>query len=460
MRTTAAWAFWRRAQYFTGFAVFFLLIGGWIYYANFYQPPNCFDGKQNGGEAGMDCGGDCVRICAYSVQQPTVKWSRAFKITDGLYNAVAYVENTNREAASPSVKYKFTLLDEAGIIKEVSGTTILPPDGLYPIFEGRIDTGRRTPTRTFLDIEPVEVWQPATIGREQFSVVGRELQSTDSRPRLDATLRNNNLEEVREVEVVATVFDSEGTALAASRTFVDNFAPRSDSSLFFTWPEPIAPTLRSCEVPTDVVVVIDVSGSMDDDAVDPPQPLTAVKEAAARFINRLGANDKAGVVTFATAASLARELSGDAAAAATAVSGIVIPPSPASSYTNTGEGIKAAAAELQSARHNENARKVMVVLTDGLATAPGTTEEAETFALEEALAAKDSGTNIYAIGLGDSVKMEFVSAVASAPAQGFQAISAGDVDRIYQTITSAICEQGPAVIDIVPKSTSGFVPLR
>src|SRR5690606_32550523 len=116
------------------------------------------------------------------------------------------------------------------------------------------------------------------------------------------------------------------------------------------------------------------------------------------------------------------------------------------SYTNTGEGVKAAAAELASARHNDNARKVMVVLTDGLATAPGTTEEAEAFALQEALFAKDSGTNIYAIGLGQSVKMEFITALASLPVQGFQAISSGDVDRIYQTITSAICEQGPAVI--------------
>ncbi len=447
-------------QYLTGFAVFFLLIGGWVYYANFYQTPTCFDGRHNGNEAGMDCGGDCIRICAFSVQQPTVKWSRSFRVTDGLYNAVAYVENTNREAASPQVRYKFTLLDEAGIIKEVSGTTILPPDGLYPIFEGRIETGRRVPTRTFIDIEPVEFWQPATAGREQFSVVGRELQSVDSRPRLDATLRNNGLEEVSAVEVVATVFDSEGTALASSRALVDNFAPRSDSNLFFTWPEPIAPTLRSCEVPTDVMVVIDVSGSMDDDGLDPPQPLTAVKEAAARFINRLGAKDKAGVVTFGTEASLARELSLDAAAASTAVAGIAIAPPPASSYTNTGEGVRAAAAELQSVRHNDNARKVMVILTDGLATAPGTTEEAETFALQEALSAKDSGTNIYAIGLGESVKMEFVTALASLPTQGFQAISAADVDRIYQTITSAICEQGPAVIDIVPKSTSGFVPLR
>jgi Mg-chelatase subunit ChlD len=460
MRTTAIWAFWRRMQYLTGFAVFFLLIGGWVYYANFYRTPTCFDNKENGGETGVDCGGSCVRICAFSVEQPTVTWSRSFRVSEGIYNAVGYVENTNREAASPAVKYKFTLLDEAGIIKEIEGETILPPDGRYPIFEGRIETGRRVPTRTFLELEQVEFWQPAAVGREQFGVIERELTSTDYRPRLDATLRNNDLEEAKEVEVVATIFDSEGTALASSRTFIDNFAARSDSNLSFTWPEPIAPTLRSCEVPTDVVVVIDASGSMNSDSLEPPQPLTAVKEAAARFANRLGTEDQAGVVTFATLAKLERELSPDKSSASGAISAITIDPKEESGSTNTGEGIKIAAAELQSAHHNENARKVMVVLTDGLATAPGTTEEAEAFALTEAVAAKDLGINIYAIGLGESVKMEFVTTLASAPAQGFQALSSGEVDRIYQTITSAICEQGPAVIDIVPKSTSGFTPLR
>lgn len=460
MRTTATWAMWRRMQYFTGFAVFFLIIGGWFYYANFYQSPTCFDGKQNAGEAGVDCGGGCVRICSFSVQEPTVKWSRAFRVTDGMYNAVGYVENTNREAASPEIKYKFTLLDAAGVIKEVSGTTILPPDGEYPIFEGRIATGSRVPTRTFLEIEPVEVWQPATAGREQFSVVSRELLGADARPRLDATLRNNELEEVKEVEVVATIFNAEGTALASSRTFVDNFAPRSDLELFFTWPEPIATTLRSCEVPTDVLVAIDVSGSMNNDQADPPEPLTSVKEAAARFINRLGENDQSGLVTFASGATLVNQLTTENGLVSTSVGAITIDPKEESGFTNTGEGLMAAANELTSPRHNENARKVMVILTDGLATAPGETEEAEAFALEAAMLARGAGIDIYSIGLGESVKMEFVSALSSTPEQSFQAISSGDVDRIYQTITSSLCEQGAAVIDIVPKSTSGFIPLR
>lgn len=460
MRTTLAWAFWRRTQYVAGFAALFLLIGGWIYYAYFYQSPTCFDNKQNHGETGVDCGGNCVRICAFSVNPPEVKWSRAFRVTNGIYNAVAYVENTNREAASGEVKYKFSLFDAAGLITEVSGSTILPPDGLYPIFEGRVATGVRAPNRTFIEIEPVEVWQPSTLGREQFTVVERSLADADFRPRLDAKIRNNGLEEVREVEVVATIFDQAGTALASSRTFVDNFAPRSDTPVVFTWPEPIAKTLRSCEVPTDVAVAIDTSGSMNNDGAEPPQPLTAVKEAAARFVNRLGEKDQVSVVTFASAGLVAQPLMLDKATAAFAVNTIAIDPKEESGYTNTSAGIALAAAELSSVRHNNDARKVIVLLTDGLATAEDGAPDPEQVALNQALSAKATGINIYTIGLGASVKMEFLEQIASVKEQAYNAVTAADVDRIYQQITASICEQGAAVIDIVPKSTSGFVPLR
>lgn len=442
-----------------GFATFFLVVFGWIYFVNFYQSPTCFDNEQNSGETGVDCGGDCVRICAAEVSLPTVKWARSFRVTDGLYNAVAYVENSNKEASSPVVEYKFTLYDNAGIITERSGATIMPPNGQYPIFEGRIETGRRIPTRTFIEIGTPELWQPSTVGREEFTIIDRELQDADTKPRLTASLRNNSLEEVKEVELVATIFDSSGTALATSRTFVDNFAPRSDKEVAFTWPEPIAKTVRSCEVPTDVVLAIDTSGSMNDDQADPPEPISSVKDAAARFANRLGEKDQAGVVTFATGANVV-SLLGEASLAAPIISAIAIASAEERGYTNTGEGIKAAATELVSMRHNADARKVLVILTDGLATAPGSTAESEKYAEEMATAAKAGDIEIYTIGLGKSVKMEFLSALASTPAQSFQALDKDEVERIYQTITAALCEEGAAVIDIVPKSTSGFVPLR
>lgn len=399
-----------------------------------------------------------MRICAFSVNEPAVKWSRSFRVTSGLYNAVAYVENTNQTASTRELNYKFSLYDDRGLITERSGSTILPPDSVYPVFEGRIDTSGRVPTRTFLELETIDVWQPSEQGREQFKVVDRKLSDSDSRPRLDAVIENTSLEEAKEVEVVATIFDANGNALTASETFVDNFAPRSETQIVFTWPEPIAGTLRSCEIPTDVAVAIDLSGSMNDDGGNPPQPITTVLESASSFAARLGGNDKVAVISFATGANVVRALASDTPGAISAIRNLSITAVEETGSTNTGEALVKVLEELSSSRHNNNARKVAVILTDGLATAPADNPEA--YALEKAALVKSWGIEVYAIGLGERVNMDFIKKIATDEAHAYQALSRAEVDRIYQTITAAICEDGPAVIDIIPKSDASFVPLR
>lgn len=452
-----SWAFWRRVQYGTGFGLFLMLVFGLVYYNYFYEVPTCFDGTQNGNERGVDCGGACTRICAFDVIQPAATWARSFRVTDGQYNAVAYIENRNRAAATPEIPYTFSLYDEDGLITERSGTTILPPDSSYPVFESRIDTQGRVPTQTFIELGEASMWVPAGAGSDQFTVRSRTLTNVDARPRLDAILYNNSLTEAREVEVIATIFDQNGNALNSSRTFIDNFPPRAEATAVFTWPEPIAKTLRSCEVPTDVVVAIDLSGSMNDDQVDPPQPISSVLQAAESFIDRLQAGDQAGLVTFASTAQVVEPLSSNVQGVADSVTSLRIAPEEETGSTNTGEAFLRAYEELNSPRHSIEARKVLVLLTDGLATAPD--EEPEAYALSNAALVNASGIEVYAIGLGENVNMDFVRNLASAPEQSYQALTIADVDRIYRSITTELCEDGAAIIQIVPKTDASFEPL-
>lgn len=452
------WAFWRRVIYGGGFCLFWLGIFTTIYIVYFHVPPSCFDGRQNADERGVDCGGSCVRICAFDVVSPTITWGRAFPGNNGMYNVVAYVENKNRSAATPEMRYTISLYDASGLIAERSGTTIVPPDSSYPIFEDRIDTNGRTPTQTFVEIEPSSLWVPAPNAASQFTISNRSLSGVDFKPRLNATIYNNDLDEAKEVEVVATIFDRDGNALTASRTFVDRLDGLSSQDIVFTWPGPIAKTLKSCEVPTDVVLAIDLSGSMNNDQDNPPEPVTSVLKAAFAFVKRLGPDDQAGVVTFATDAAVALGLTPDKDAAARKIASLRIDPAEEVGSTNTGDAFYESGIELTSMRHNGEARKVLILLTDGLATAPD--EEPESYALAQAEVLKNFDINIYTIGLGQQVNMDFVTAAASNPAQAYQAVSINDLDRIYETITAAICEQGPSVIEIVPKSDALFTPLR
>lgn len=452
------WAFWRRVQYGTGFGVFWLFVFTFIYFANFHQPPNCFDGRQNGDERGLDCGGSCARICAFDVAAPSVQWARSFRVTEGQYNAVGYVQNTNRFAASPEVPYTLSLYDADGLIAQREGVTILPPDSVYPVFEARIQTNGRVPTQTFLEIGESTYWVASESGRDQFTVQSRTLTGADARPRLEAQIYNNSLTEVNSVEVVATIFDARGNALTSSRTFIDDFAGRSSEVAVFTWPEPIAKTMRSCEVPTDVLMAIDLSGSMNNDGDTPPEPITSVLTAADAFTRRLQSGDQAGLVTFATEAVVMSTLTGNVAGVANAIKALTIDPAEETGSTNTGDALLRGGEELTSERHNLEARKVMVLLTDGLATAPD--EDPEAYALSAAQTVKGQGVNLFTIGLGQNVNMEFVRQLASAPQQAYQAISVNEVDRIYKNITAEICEDGAAIIEIIPKTDAGFSSLQ
>ena len=211
-------------------------------------------------------------------------------------------------------------------------------------------------------------------------------------------------------------------------------------------------------MPTDVVIAIDLSGSMNNDQDSPPEPISSVIAAAQSFAERLQQGDRGGLVTFATNAHIARTLTTDTASIAATIGSLVIDPSEEGGSTNTGDAMHRANEELTSVRHSSEARKVLVLLTDGLATAPG--EEPQAYALDAAEAVKNSDINVYAIGLGEQVNMEFVTQLASSPSQAHRALTSADVDSIYRTITGDICEDGAAVIDIVPKTTASFTPLR
>lgn len=458
MITDRPWAFWRQVQYGSGFGFVLLIIFSIVYMQYIYSSPTCFDNKQNGGEQAVDCGGSCTRICAMSVNEPEAKWARSFRVADSQYNAVAYIENNNKVAASPELTYTFSLYDADGLIVERSGKTILPPDSVYPVFEARINTNGRVPTQTFIELDPVSLWIPAKVGRDQFTVTDRKLSEADGSPKLEAKIRNNALTPADEVEVIATIFDANGNALTSSRTFLDNLQPRSEAQAVFTWPEPIAKTVRSCEVPTDIILAIDLSGSMNSDGDNPPQPLTSVLGAAHSFIKRLQENDQVGVVTFATQGAVHTPLTNQLGTASEQVKKLSIDPKEETGATNPGDALLRVLEEFNSPRHSMQARKVVVLLTDGLATAPD--KDPDLFALQNAQLVKESGINIFTIGLGESVNMDFVKSLASSPLQSYQAVSTADVDRIYKMITTALCEDGSAVIDIVPKTDASFAPLQ
>lgn len=472
------WALWRRFVYGSGFTSFCIVVGVVIYFAGFYSPASCFDNLQNGQEGGVDCDGKCVRICSVSVIPPSVTWADSFRIVDGQYNAVAYVENKNSLAATPALKYTFKLLDKGTLIAERSGVTILPPNSVYPIFEGRIiTTDGRVPTETRIEIEPADMWLPATIGRDQFKVIDINLTGADSRPRLSTSIENTELTAANDVEVVATIFNAQGKAVTASQTFIDSFAPRSTKEVVFTWPNGIARTVKSCQIPSDIMLVLDRSGSMAADGANPPEPLTSAKLAAKSFVTQVKNDNLLGLISYATTPTtpLEQELTSDKQVLAKAIDEVQMGKDGVQ-YTNMGDAFKVALAELTSARHRTDARKVIIFLTDGDVTRPVNPETgladrdyAAKYAEEMATLAKAGDTTIYTIGFGkffagkdDSVARDkdLIRNLASEPSLYFEAPTVAELAKVYQQIAVGLCEEGPSRIEVITKTSTNFAPLQ
>jgi len=451
------WAIKRQLLYLGGVLLFLIVVVGVPLFIVFYEGPNCFDGSQNGEELGVDCGGECQRLCPFQADDPTVLFSRSFEVKPGLYNAVAYIENPNIGAGVAEVGYVFTLFDRDNLlVAERRGSTFLSPNRTTPVFEAAIATGQRTPARTFFEFTGELEWFRAEDRNSQLVVRDRVLSNPETEPRVDATLENTSVEEFRDIDVVAVVFGSDGNAINASKTFVELLPRQATQELVFTWPLPFAKRVEACSTPVDVILLLDISGSMNDDGGVPPQPLSDALSAASLFIERLDRlTDQVGVVVFATEAELIQGLTLEHEAVDAGVRSLVIDPKEERGLTNMGDAILFADAELASLRHNREARKIVVLLTDGRANAPAE-PGGEPHALERAGAARGRGAVFYTIGLGDGVNTEFLSEIAGAPERVFFAGKSAELGQIYREISSALCERGPAVLDIIARTKDAF----
>ena len=210
-----------------------------IAYKIISKPATCNDGFQNQGEVGVDCGGPCSLLCSSQTTDPIVTWKRIFPVSDGVYNAVAYVENPNSNAGAQDVGYRLRVINADGIsLYERTGSTVIPAKRSFPIIETGINIGGQKPSRVEFKIDNQIIWKKEEVKETPLFVVNTVLSDATSSPRLVATIENKNVASFKNVEVVAVLYDDAGNAMGASRTFIDSIDGNGKVTLTFTWPEP------------------------------------------------------------------------------------------------------------------------------------------------------------------------------------------------------------------------------
>ncbi|MDO8518510.1 MAG: hypothetical protein Q7S26_04455 [bacterium] len=225
--------------------VFILLI---IAYETFFTAPaTCFDGKQDGSETGVDCGGNsCSLICADAAHPPVVQWKRAFLTNPGVYSAVAYVQNNNIGAGARNVPYSFALYDSKNIlVGHREGVVNIPPLQTVPIIESNIQVGNSVVAHTEFDFtdDPPAIWNKIPAGTYPQLIVSQPTHTGDY-SKLSATLINNAVADVKNISVVAILYDQNNTAIETSKSVIPRIVGRSQESLVFTWPQGVPDTVR------------------------------------------------------------------------------------------------------------------------------------------------------------------------------------------------------------------------
>lgn len=253
-----SWATRRKTLYISVILGVFLLLTSIPVAILLHKPETCFDGIQNQTETDIDKGGPCVLLDPRTLTPEAILWARSFLIRPnehggGTYSAVAYIENTNKQAGIRHVAYHFGFYDDKNIIvAERSGVGYVLPGTVTPIFEGGIDAGNRPITHTYFSFSEVPMWERVSNPAQVLRIDNIRLADAFSSPRLTADIENTSVKSVVKPSFVAILFSPNGNAFSASATAVDRLQPGEKRTIVFTWPS----ALTSIVGPIDVIPLL------------------------------------------------------------------------------------------------------------------------------------------------------------------------------------------------------------
>lgn len=245
------WAERRRLGIATGIVLIVASATALVWYFFIYEPASCTDGLKNQSERGIDCDGECARMC----QAPRVDalWTRAVQTAPGVYHGVSLVKNPEPHAQGVGLTYRMSLFDSSNIlVAERRGTVDLLPGETRVVFEPNIITGERVPVRALIKIDG-GIWERATpvtaLVRGTPGAVDEEKQTVHAR------LENLTPAPVRDVIADVLLFDSEGILVTASQTRIPLLGARERQDVVFTWDQPFVRPVATVDVVTRASLV-------------------------------------------------------------------------------------------------------------------------------------------------------------------------------------------------------------
>ena len=232
----SSWSKRRRTLY--AIVVIVILVGAVIIpaFLIFYRSPTCTDGKLNGREQGIDCGGSCQRLCQSSFLPASPAWTRFEEVAPSLYNVAAYIVNPNTEGEATDAPYRMTLYDSRGVpITETTGIVTLPPHRNTLAFQGAISVSKRIPTKVLFEFIGAPNWHRKIDPLTRLSIGEKKYSEDSSGSSLTVELTNTDVLPLAGLAVYTVLYDAEGNSLGFSKTILDEIPAKGTVVAPFTW---------------------------------------------------------------------------------------------------------------------------------------------------------------------------------------------------------------------------------
>ncbi|MBI5289136.1 MAG: VWA domain-containing protein [Chloroflexi bacterium] len=175
----------------------------------------------------------------------------------------------------------------------------------------------------------------------------------------------------------------------------------------------------------NAVITIDVSGSMEG------EPLASAKAAATEFVQSLGPNDRAAIISFSDEVTPVLPLTNDKTALIVAIAGLQ-----AGGGTALYEGVQVSA-YLAGTAATQGQRAVAIILSDG----ENATETSDATGESSLQIAQGSGIPIYPIGFGSLTDVPYLESLAAVTSGQFRAATTGTITDVYAELSDLLRSQ-------------------
>jgi hypothetical protein len=234
------------------YIVIFSTIGILFHYF-FFPSATCGDGKQNQGEAGIDCGGPC-RTCATVAQtRDLVVIEKAFAFGgNDTYDVVAHVQNPNNATGATNFSYGFTLKDAQGNVigKKDGESFILPAENKYIVSLAVPTEANKVPASVDFAITNTTWGNLSGLNKPALNIYSKRFDSLPSGPggQVYGLLRNESVYDLNKVYIDVILRDQNGKIIGINSTEKNTVRSKEERDFLLTWPYELDGEVKNIEM--------------------------------------------------------------------------------------------------------------------------------------------------------------------------------------------------------------------